>query len=139
MPRGGWRSPCAERRWFGQRNQIWPLRPKFPINTGVTADQGRTARERISPLLLALPIAVMVFAQQPLWDHVSDDAYISFRYVARWVAGQGLTFNPGERIEGFSNPLWIFLLRREIVHGPDGEPLVESQPEPRPLHAVPVY
>jgi hypothetical protein len=75
----------------------------------VTADQGR-ARERISPLLLALPIAVMVFAQQPLWDHVSDDAYISFRYVARWVAGQGLTFNPGERIEGFSNPLWIFLL-----------------------------
>lgn len=39
--------------------------------------------------------------------------------------------------------LWIFLLRREILHGPDiespVEPLVEPQPEPRPLHAVPVY
>ena len=45
-----------------------------------------------------------------LWDHISDDAYISFRYVERWVAGQGLTFNPGEQVEGFSNPLWVGIL-----------------------------
>ena len=45
-----------------------------------------------------------------VWDHVTDDAYISFRYVERWVEGQGLTFNPGERVEGFSNPLWVLLL-----------------------------
>lgn len=48
--------------------------------------------------------------QMSLWDHISDDAYISFRYVERWVAGQGLTFNPGEQVEGFSNPLWIGIL-----------------------------
>src|SRR5215216_3163090 len=52
----------------------------------------------------------MAIVQLSLWEHVSDDAYISFRYVARWVEGQGLTFNPGERVEGFSNPLWIGIL-----------------------------
>jgi hypothetical protein len=67
-------------------------------------------REHISPIGLGLPLIVMAIAQLSLWEHVSDDAYISFRYVARWVAGQGLTFNPGERIEGFSNPLWIGIL-----------------------------
>jgi arabinofuranosyltransferase len=45
-----------------------------------------------------------------IWDDVTDDAYISFRYVERWVEGLGLTFNPGERVEGFSNPLWVGLL-----------------------------
>lgn len=52
----------------------------------------------------------MVFAQVLLWDHVSDDAYISFRYVARWVNGEGLTFNRSEYVEGFSNPLWVGIL-----------------------------
>jgi hypothetical protein len=49
-------------------------------------------------------------AQLLLWSHVSDDAYISFRYVDRLVDGAGLTFNPGERVEGFSNPLWVLCL-----------------------------
>ncbi len=62
--------------------------------------------------LKGLPFAlgITVFAQLLVWDHVTDDAYISFRYVERWVEGQGLTFNPGERVEGFSNPLWVGLL-----------------------------
>jgi hypothetical protein len=36
-----------------------------------------------------------------------DDAFISLRYAARLLAGEGLTWNPGERIEGFTNPLWL--------------------------------
>lgn len=36
-----------------------------------------------------------------------DDAYISLRYAERLLAGKGLTWNDGERIEGFSNPLWL--------------------------------
>ncbi|MCB9674810.1 MAG: hypothetical protein H6737_06810 [Alphaproteobacteria bacterium] len=41
---------------------------------------------------------------------VFDDAYISFRYVANLVNGEGLVFNPGEYVEGYSNPLWVFLV-----------------------------
>jgi hypothetical protein len=40
----------------------------------------------------------------------SDDAYISYRYARSWVTGHGLVFNPGERVEGYSNLLYVFLM-----------------------------
>src|SRR5689334_12867356 len=40
----------------------------------------------------------------------TDDAYISYRYAQNLVAGQGLVFNPGERVEGYSNLLYVLLL-----------------------------
>ena len=39
-----------------------------------------------------------------------DDAMISMRYADNWVQGRGLVWNPGERVEGFSSPLWVFVL-----------------------------
>lgn len=39
-----------------------------------------------------------------------DDAYISFRYLDHFLAGHGLVFNLGERVEGYSNFLWIMVL-----------------------------
>lgn len=39
-----------------------------------------------------------------------DDAYISFRYAQNLLAGHGLVFNPGERVEGYTNFLWVMLL-----------------------------
>jgi hypothetical protein len=39
-----------------------------------------------------------------------DDAYISFRYVTNLADGNGLVFNPGEHVEGYSNFLWILML-----------------------------
>jgi hypothetical protein len=41
---------------------------------------------------------------------VADDAFISFRYARNWVDGLGLVFNAGERVEGYTNFLWIVLL-----------------------------
>lgn len=61
-------------------------------------------------LLALLAFALLVSAQAYFWPHVTDDAYIFFRYVDRFVDGHGLTFNPGERVEGFSSPLWVLLL-----------------------------
>lgn len=43
-------------------------------------------------------------------EFVKDDAYISFRYAHNLVTGHGLVFNPGERLEGFTNFLWVFIL-----------------------------
>lgn len=39
-----------------------------------------------------------------------DDAYIVFRYADNLIAGHGPVFNPGERVEGFTSPLWLLLL-----------------------------
>ncbi len=45
-----------------------------------------------------------------LWPWTSDDAFISFRYSVNLAHGQGLVFNSGERVEGYSNFLFVLLL-----------------------------
>ena len=40
---------------------------------------------------------------------VVDDAFISYRYALQWISGNGLVFNVGEHVEGYSNPLWVWL------------------------------
>ena len=39
-----------------------------------------------------------------------DDAYISFRYAEHLANGEGLVFNNGEYVEGYTNFLWVVLL-----------------------------
>jgi len=36
-----------------------------------------------------------------------DDAYISYRYAENLARGEGLVFNHGERVEGYSNLLYV--------------------------------
>lgn len=40
----------------------------------------------------------------------SDDAYISYRYARNFAQGHGLVYNPGERVEGYSNFLYVLLM-----------------------------
>jgi hypothetical protein len=42
--------------------------------------------------------------------HIVDDAYISFRYARNLADGHGIVYNPGERVEGYTNFLWVLLL-----------------------------
>ncbi len=37
---------------------------------------------------------------------LQDDAFISLRYARNLAAGRGLVYNPGERVEGYTNFLW---------------------------------
>ena len=39
-----------------------------------------------------------------------DDAYITFRYVKQFTSGNGVVYNIGEFVEGYSNFLWLILL-----------------------------
>ena len=39
-----------------------------------------------------------------------DDSFISLRFAENWANGSGLVFNPGERVEGYSNFLWTLVL-----------------------------
>lgn len=65
------------------------------------------------PALALLGIAILaagLFVHARAYDYVVDDAYISFRYARNLVEGEGLVFNPGERVEGYTNFLWVMLL-----------------------------
>ena len=53
-------------------------------------------------------VLVAVFAVHFI-NYAPDDVWISLRYAQNLASGQGLTFNPGERVEGYSNFLWVLL------------------------------
>ena len=43
--------------------------------------------------------------------HVTqDDAFTAFMYSKNLATGNGLTFNPGERVEGYTNFLWVLIM-----------------------------
>jgi hypothetical protein len=54
-------------------------------------------------------VAASVFAKLYRYN-VVDDAFISFQYAKNWWLGRGLVFNAGERVEGYTNFLWVALL-----------------------------
>lgn len=43
------------------------------------------------------------------WPWIVDDAFISLRFADRFANGDGLTWTDGERVEGYSNLLWVLL------------------------------
>lgn len=59
---------------------------------------------------IAAGLVWLVSRQRHFSGWVDDDAFISFRYARNWAEGHGLVFNPGERVEGFTNFLWTAIL-----------------------------
>ena len=64
-----------------------------------------TRHSPLATLFLLLFAAVILRAA---W--LSDDAYITFRVVDNAAAGLGLTWNPAERVQGYTHPLWLLVL-----------------------------
>ncbi len=57
-----------------------------------------------------IPIGLLVILVVVLGVGPVDDTYIFLRYARNIATGVGPVFNVGERVEGFSSPLWTFLL-----------------------------
>jgi hypothetical protein len=61
---------------------------------------------------------VLLLAHAARYAFLTDDAFISFRYAENFARGNGLVFNAGqERVEGYSNFLWVVLLAAGRVVG----------------------
>src|SRR5262245_65923196 len=60
--------------------------------------------------------AYLRWKQQPV---TVDDAFISYRYADMLVRGEGLVYNAGERVEGYSNFLWVLIAALAISLGLD--------------------
>jgi len=61
-------------------------------------------------VILLLSTLALIALSLPFFAWIPDDAYISFQYARSFAEGDGLVFNPGERVEGFSNLLWTLAL-----------------------------
>src|SRR5215468_11796699 len=61
----------------------------------------------IKVAIAVIGVAVLAWRASRYWPFIADDALISLRYAKRLVAGHGLTWTDGERVEGYSNLLWV--------------------------------
>ncbi len=80
--------------------------------------RGSEVRRDIYPLLLlALVAGLLLLAWLNRW--ILDDAFISLRYADFLARGEGLVWNPGEPLEGFTNLLWTLTLAAAMTVGLD--------------------
>jgi arabinofuranosyltransferase len=83
--------------------------PTRDIDVGIGAPESPVDRRlpRWWPVLVPV-IIVLIGAWLYRW--VDEDAFIDFRIIDNLLAGHGLVYNLGERVEVDSDPLWIFTL-----------------------------
>ncbi|MCC6621622.1 MAG: hypothetical protein IT385_10235 [Deltaproteobacteria bacterium] len=90
--------------WFARRLRKQPLdlaygpapTPRFKWQPWV-----------VTTAVLGIPMLLALLVGR---DHIKDDAYISFRYAHNLVQGDGLVFNMGDKLEGFTNFLWTLMM-----------------------------
>ncbi|MFT7520018.1 MAG: hypothetical protein ACI9MC_002162, partial [Kiritimatiellia bacterium] len=94
-----------------------------PISVRPPVDASRGLNRPVPSLhlgLLLLLSFVAVGLQLTLVNWFIEDAAISFAYARNLAMGEGLvTYAGGERVEGYSNPLWTFLLAAIYLVGVD--------------------
>ncbi len=103
--------------WYrpGALPLIWLAAPTL-IAAALSVFVARTTLDRIG---LAALVALVGYSSI-IWPAAfTDDAFISFHYARNLVAGHGLVFNPGERVEGYTNFLWTMLAAGAIWLGGD--------------------
>ena len=99
-----------------------PPRPATPEERLAEARRVELARRqaKVTPALTAVLVFIGVFLALGLVQTTVDDSFISLRYSANLARGLGLVYNPGEAVEGFSNPVWTLTSALFLALGADG-------------------
>jgi arabinofuranosyltransferase len=105
MAGGALRYPVAMHETLARRSARTNRHQNFepPLSLSPT-----TQRYLQYAAVIALALAVTIAVLNDAW--ISDDALITFRYVDNLLYGHGAVFNPGERVQGYTHPLWFLLL-----------------------------
>jgi len=73
-------------------------------------------------LLIILAAALLIGLTIAYWDYTQDDVFITFVYSRHIAEGTGFVFNPGERVQGTTTPLYalvmagVYGLTHDLLH-----------------------
>jgi arabinofuranosyltransferase len=59
-------------------------------------------------IILVSLLLLIILLGKTAW--LCDDAMITFRTVLQFTHGNGLVFNLGDRVQGYTHPLWMLVL-----------------------------
>ena len=80
----------------------------YPISV-TSSDPSRRSDLEVERLFIVLAVAFLITVLvRTAW--LADDAAIELRVVENFVAGNGLRWNVAERVQAYSDPLWVLLL-----------------------------
>lgn len=87
-------------------------------NTQYFSSNSASVKKILSVVLIALAISLFLLE---IWKPAEqmDDAYISYRYAQNLADGNGLVFNVGEHVEGYTNLSWTLMVALGIELGLD--------------------
>lgn len=92
---------------------------KLDLASSPADDSERLDSERRARVVIGVAVLAGLAALRQLW--LCDDAFISFRYAENLVAGDGLVFVAGERVEGITNLLWTLWIAAGHLLGVSAE------------------
>src|ERR1035437_2201833 len=78
-----------------------------PKNKVELPSQGNKKNLFIAISVVAILVSI-IYSYKLKW--LGDDIFIALRYVQNFIAGNGLVYNIGERVEGFTDFLWLMLI-----------------------------
>ena len=93
-----------------------PGNPNVPSGAAEPAASPAVAPGPVAGSLAAI-VAALGLAHIVYMRVMYDDAFISYRYAENLARGLGLVYNPGERVEGYSNFLWTLLMSLVVEVG----------------------
>jgi hypothetical protein len=72
-------------------------------------------------LLLIVVFSALIIAALTIafWSYTQDDVFITYTYSRNIAQGQGFVFNPGERVQGTTTPLYTLLMTGVYLLIPD--------------------
>src|SRR3990172_669114 len=68
--------------------------------------------------IILLIITTLLVNILSFWVYINDDAYITFRYSKNLSSGNGPVYNIGERVEGYTDFLWMLILSAGFLFYP---------------------
>lgn len=71
---------------------------------------GIVANRKIWILVIGACVGAAYLVHVWHYAFVQDDAYVFLRYARNLMEGYGPVWNPGDRVEGYTSPLWLLIL-----------------------------
>src|SRR5688572_32962034 len=85
----------------------------------------RRNRVELSLCFVLAAVFLLLFSVQQRRNELVDDAFITYRYVANLVNGNGLVYNPGEAVLGTTTPGYALLLASPAkIFGVESLPMI---------------
>ncbi len=69
-----------------------------------------SVRQSTRLLILSVVTLAALTAGILAFHYIPDDTFITLRYARNVLRGEGFVFNPGERVEGYTNFLWLLIV-----------------------------